>query len=354
MKRREKFIAHVYRNRQTYIWISVFILFVLTASRHATLPVSLVITSITVAPLIILALILRHFLIPKFLHRHRWIYYTHSFIIIAILTGLAELLDINIYRFVYLNGYMSVPDEIRETIQVGQTNIGVVYLYAKYLVLLTITLTVVTISYMIDERKRVEQATKDQQMQQELRYLRAQINPHFLFNALNCIYALSMTNDEKAPDSILKLSNMMRFVIDDCRAESIPIAKEVAYIRNYIDFQKIRMEKKPNLEFCCEIENECFAIPPMVFQPMVENCFKHSRIVDDAEAYIKISLIQKDNHVTFITDNSKHITTTEIKDDERTGIGINNVRQRLDLLFGNNYKFEIYNNEKSYITKLYI
>lgn len=191
-------------------------------------------------------------------------------------------------------------------------------------------------------------------MQQELKFLRAQINPHFLFNALNCIYSLSLTKDEKAPDSILKLSDMMRFMIDDCRADHVPIVKEVAYIRNYIDFQKIRMENEPNLDFFCKIENDSYEIPPMIFQPMVENCFKHSRIIDNNNAYIKISLVQENGTVTFVTENSKHKSSFSQNDNERTGIGVYNVQQRLDILFGDNYSFDISEDDNVFKAKLII
>ena len=263
-------------------------------------------------------------------------------------------------RFVYqilYNAAANYQSNLR-TIDKKRTEIeervGKDILYTKYIILLCITFAVVTISHMLDETKRLEQETKVQSMMQELKYLRAQINPHFLFNALNCIYSLTLTKDEKAPDSVMKLSEMLRFVIDDCRADRVPIAREVAYIRNYIDFQKIRMENVPNLTFDCKIQNNSMEIPPMVFQPMVENCFKHSRIIDDHNAFIRISLLQEDKRVVFETENSKHLNQYQQEDDERTGIGINNVRQRLNLIFGDDYSFEISETECVYKTKLII
>ena len=329
-------------------------LFLFTASKHATPLASIVIATTTATPLVILQVILKKYLIPRFLHRTRWLYYTHSFLLIVILTMFAVGLDIYIYRFFYINGYMTVPDDVRDTIQIGQTRVGSLYLHTKHLVLLSITMTVVTISHLLDERKALEILAKEHQMQQELKYLRAQINPHFLFNALNCIYSLALIQDEKAPDSILKLSEMLRYVIDECRADSVPIAKEVSYISNFIDFQKIRMEHEPNIVFECNIDNENYQIPPMIFQPMVENCFKHSRIIDNPDAYIKITLSQENEHITFCTDNSKPKNNYQHKDNERTGIGVNNVKQRLDLIFGDEYTFEIKDYENKYITKLYI
>lgn len=354
MKKRIEFLSNIAHYRQVYTWIAIFVLFMISASRHSNFIASLVITIMTMIPMIVLSETLRRLLIPRFLHRTRWLYYTHSFLTIAILTFLAVSVDIKFYRFIYINHYMNVPEDVREAIVIGKTPLGLIYLYAKYLILFSITMTVVTISHMLDERKRLEQMAKDQQMLQELKYLRAQINPHFLFNALNCIYSLSLIQDEKTSDSILMLSEMMRYVIDDCRSDYVSLSKEVSYINNYIEFQKIRMENEPNLTFECKIENESFSIPPMVFQPMVENCFKHSRIIDDPNAYINISLCQDGNNLTFMTTNSKHVNRFEQKDEERTGIGINNVRQRLDLLFGNKYAFNITEDENTFRTKLVI
>lgn len=353
-KKRKEFLTYISAYRQTYTYLAVFVLFMLTASRHATIPASVLITSVTMTPMILLNAILRYRLIPRFLHRTRWLYYSHSFLTIIIMTFLAVALDIHIYRFIYLNGYMIIPDEVVETIEVGKTSVGSVYLYAKYLVLLSITMAVVTVSHMLDERKRLEELAKVQHMQQELKYLRAQINPHFLFNALNCIYSLTLTQDEKAPDSVMKLSEMLRFVTDDCRADEVAISKEIAYINNYIDFQKIRMEKTPDLTFTCEISDENYYIPPMLFQPMIENCFKHSRIVDDPKAYIRISLVQTLKELVFTTENSKHKCEFDNKDNERTGIGVINVRQRLELLFHDRYTFDISEDENTYTSKLVI
>ncbi|MCF0180062.1 MAG: histidine kinase [Bacteroidales bacterium] len=259
------------------------------------------------------------------------------------------------YKYAYLNGLMEVSQKVKNNVEIiNDKSIGSLYLYTLYGTLFLSTFAVTTISNLLDERKRVEHEAKEEKMHQELKYLRAQIKPHFLFNALNCIYSLTLAQDEKAPDCVLKLSEMLRFVIDDCRADVVPIAKEVAYINNYIDFQKITMENEPNITFDCSIEDEQFLIPPMLFQPMVENCFKHSRIIQDPKAWIKISLKEKNNHIFFETENTKHKSSNNLKDEERTGIGVSNVKHRLDLIFGNDYSFIVNDDEKTYKTKLYI
>lgn len=112
------------------------------------------------------------------------------------------------------------------------------------------------------------------------------------------------------------------------------------------------MEHKPDISVECNIEDPSFGIPPMIFQPMVENCFKHSRIVDDRNAFIRISLIQRNGHVLFSTTNTKHCNHYNQEDEERTGIGVQNVRQRLDLLFDQNYSLEIKEDETLYKIEL--
>ncbi len=329
-------------------------IFLLATSRRMPLLASLLMSTVSISPMLALTELLRRVLIPRFLQKSRIWYYLYSFITILLLSTVVVSIDTHIYAYLFSHNLVNLPEDMVIRLAIIEERVGKDILYTKYLILLSITFAVVTISHMLDETKRLEQETKVQSMIQELKYLRAQINPHFLFNALNCIYSLTLIQDEKAPDSVMKLSEMLRFVIDDCRADMVPIAKEVAYIQNYIDFQKIRMENEPNLTFDCKIENNSLEIPPMVFQPMVENCFKHSRIIDDPNAFIRIYLLQEDKRVVFETENSKHHNPYQQEDDERTGIGINNVRQRLNLIFGDDYSFEISETECVYKTKLTI
>lgn len=354
MKKKKELLSHISLHRQEYIWAAIALFFIVMSSMQSTLFAGIIISLITIIPMMTLTWLLRRILIPRFLHRQSWTYYLHSFFAITFLSIAFSSIEGQLYRYLFLNDYIILSDSMSQAIEAGGIVIGHIYFHAKFFTLLTITLAVVTVSHLLDERKSIEIETKDQNMQMEMKYLRAQVNPHFLFNALNCIYSLTLSQDAMAADSVLKLSEMMRYVNDDCRADEVPISKEVAYINNYIDFQKIRMEYKPDIRFNCKIENESFAIPPMLFQPMVENCFKHSRIVDDKKAYICISLIQKGEHVLFATENSKHVNVGKNKDEERTGIGVQNVRQRLDLLFGDDYKLEILETENTYKTKLKI
>jgi len=351
LKNKTEFLSIVQRYRNIFVWLGSFILLSIILNRHLEFPVNIILAIVTTIPMVTYNVIIKNFLIPSFLHRHHVMYYVNSTIIMAVILLIAVQIDIFTYSWLKDKGLLQIPSSILSDITERQ---GKGLLHAKYAFLLICVLTLVTISHLLDERKRLEILTKEHQMQQELKYLRAQINPHFLFNALNCIYSLSVTKDEKAPESVLKLSDMLRYVIDDCRTDSVPIWKEISYINNFIDFQKIRMEKEPNITFDCKIENESYSIPPMIFQPVVENCFKHSRIIDNPNAFIQLSLRQEGDTITFETVNSKFSNEFNHQDNERTGIGIINVKQRLELLFGERFAFDIQEEEGLYKTKMRI
>ncbi len=184
---------------------------------------------------------------------------------------------------------------------------------------------------------------KSEKLDMELRYLKSQINPHFLFNAMNNIYSMVYMNDENAADGVLKLSEMLRYVLVDCQADMIPLAKEVKYVENFIDFQMMRMEKECNVIFEKNIENENFMIAPMLLQPIAENCFKYSRLESNPDGYVHIRLVQRESHFSFEAENSvaQNAVALTSSRESNSGIGQKNVRQRLMLHYGENYRFDI-------------
>ena len=191
---------------------------------------------------------------------------------------------------------------------------------------------------------------KSEKLDMELRYLKSQINPHFLFNAMNNIYSMVYMNDENAADGVLKLSEMLRYVLVDCQADVIPLAKEMKYVENFIDFQMMRMEKECDVRLEKDVENENFMIAPMLLQPIVENCFKYSRLESNSEGYVHISLSEKDSHFRFEAENSvaQNVVAVTASREAKSGIGQKNVRQRLMLHYGENYRFDIEENDGKY------
>jgi len=228
------------------------------------------------------------------------------------------------------------------------------------IVLFTATVAISTIAVMQraeKESQRIKNELKSEKLDMELRFLKSQMTPHFLFNALNNIYSLVYTKDENAPQSVLKLSDMMRYVMVDCQVDEISLDKEMKYIDAYIDFQQMGMENKSNVIFEKNIRNYDFKIPPMILQPLVENSFKHSRVVNDPDGYVHFYLFQENNSLLFTAKNSVKGVSLSVVDSnkkQQQGIGLSNVKKRLELYYGKNYSFDVKQEDDNYIVTIKI
>ncbi len=350
---RNGILAFVGQYNKIVLWLLIYLTMVLLLVRTFGWAEAFRNATATILPMLVCWAILNYLLLPRMLHRSKVGFFLLTLLMLLVLMPLGSRFDVYIHQ--HFSGPNDVPLPEAE-------RIPYYLLHIKYSILLILTTAATAINFLIDERKRQAAMFREQQMQEQLKYLRAQINPHFLFNALNCIYALTMMKDEQAPSSVLKLSEMLRYVIDDCRADAVPLTKEVKYIQNYIDFQRIRMEREPDLTLDVQISDPAYTIPPMLLQPIIENCFKHSRLIDDPKAWVRISIRQNDSGLLFISDNSKPSATNFSRqsaiigrqDEERTGIGLMNVQQRLAVLFGDKCSLKVIEDNSHYKTVLHI
>ena len=138
-------------------------------------------------------------------------------------------------------------------------------------------------------RTQTEKLIQEKQ-DMELALLKSRMDPHFVFNALNVLYSLSYTHNEKTSEMIMKLAEMLRYITDECQADKVLIGEELKYIENYLDFQRIRFGEPRKLSFVHTLDDPGWMIPPMILQPFVENSFKHGNIVNDPEGIIEIDL----------------------------------------------------------------
>jgi len=172
----------------------------------------------------------------------------------------------------------------------------------------------------------------------ELSALKAQINPHFLFNNLNTIYSMATQNDERTAGVVLKLSDFLRYVLYDTSGETIPLEKEIEIIRTYVDLQKERTDQDiTQIELTTEGKFKGADIAPLLLLPLAENCFKHGKGKNPGIIKIQIDFDGKQLH--FQTNNpiAKH---EKIKGEKNGGIGIENVEKRLELIYPENYSLE--------------
>ena len=207
-----------------------------------------------------------------------------------------------------------------------------------------------------NEEKIISDQLKSEKLDMELRYLKSQINPHFLFNALNNIYSMVYTHDDNAADGVLKLSEMLRYVLVDCQAEIIPLSKEINYIENFIDFQMMRMGGERDVVLEQDIEKEDFMIAPMLLQPIIENCFKYSRLETHPEGFVHVSIRQSGNSFSFVAENTVAPNVKPFNGNmgvaKKSGIGQKNVQQRLMLHYGESYDFDIKQENGTYTVKI--
>jgi len=196
--------------------------------------------------------------------------------------------------------------------------------------------------YFINEKIRQEKTYM------ELQFLKSQVNPHFLFNSFNNLYGLSLTEPHKTPDAILKLAELTRYMIYESNGEKVPLAKEITYLYNLIELQKLRYEEVVRLDLNIKFEDSGQLIAPLLLIPFVENAFKHGDVNDELHPVAIVLTIQT-NHLYFYVFNK--ISYAKNKD-LTGGIGLINVQRRLELLYPDKFTVNIQNDGQFYTSEL--
>lgn len=197
------------------------------------------------------------------------------------------------------------------------------------------------------EEKEKSKELETERLKSELSFLRSQISPHFMFNVLNSIVALSRKRMEMVEPVVIKLSDLMRYMIYETRDSKVTIEKESKYLNSYIELQKLRFGKDIEVNFHENIQNNNLTIEPMLLIPFVENAFKHGIVLVE-KPFINISLQEINNTITFIVENKiSENSKIETKDDS-SGIGMTNIKRRLELLHSNNFNLNIQETNENY------
>jgi two-component system LytT family sensor kinase len=179
--------------------------------------------------------------------------------------------------------------------------------------------------------KQSAQQLRIQKQEAELNYLRSQTNPHFLFNTLNNIYSLARDKDDLAPESILRLSKILRFMLYETGGEYIAIEQEVKIISDYIALEKLRYDESLTINFNYDIEDMKQAVPPLLLVPLVENAFKHGVSETRGRPFINIHLAVQQRQLKFVVKNSAETFATQ--QSVKENIGLANLRRQLELLY---------------------
>lgn len=296
--------------------------------------------AVRIALLIIVAYVNLHYLLPKYLVKGRYLkYFMFVLLSIAGYMLMQSLFDIFLY------GYILGP--MRQS-YIWQT-ISYNFLSTTWYIGIMVALKLSIDWY---EQKRLLQKTALEKLQAEVNYLRSQVNPHFLFNILNNLYSLTLKKSEKAPDVVLKLSEMMEYMLYESDDKYVLLEKEIQYLKNYFELEKLRYGDHTDIQLKTSGDISGLTIAPLLLLPLVENAFKHgvSRSANKAWLHCTIQVMAPELYVT--VENSKQ--ATDSSNNNKGGIGLTNLKQRLELIYPANHSLEIEDKADRFRISLYI
>jgi two-component system, LytTR family, sensor kinase len=267
-------------------------------------------------------------LLPSFFAKRRFITF-----------GALELL--NIALFIAINYGISMAFE-------GGSSNYMAEMIAEFLLVLIFLVITTFIKFtrdsiaLQDAELKIKEVER-QKIESELQALKAQFNPHFFFNTLNSIYALSLDKSDKTPELILKLSDLMRYVIYDTRDDLIPMSKQLGFLESYIYLEKLRSDEDRSIELKVTGENKDILIAPLLIEPFVENAFKHGAREKQTNPYILVHVnLERNDRIEFTIENNKDpLTRVPGISATAKGIGLLNIRKRLELIYPGRHHLNI-------------
>ncbi|WP_318343072.1 sensor histidine kinase [Flagellimonas baculiformis] len=195
-----------------------------------------------------------------------------------------------------------------------------------------------------DSRKKVE----NEKVNSELQFLKTQLNPHFLFNSLNAIYSLAVKNSNMTSEAIISLSELMRYMLYEADKEMVPLTKELEYIKNYVQLQRLRLSDSANVNLRISGDDKNKQIPPLLFISFIENAFKYGTDYQ-GKTYVSINFLIEDGSISFRVENK---IGSHRKNDKSSGVGLENIKNRLKLLFPDSHNLLITDDGKNYCVDL--
>lgn len=290
-----------------------------------------------------------YLIIPKYLLRRRYFQFTVILILfVFIIPCISRIFDIYLVE-PRLDAYLKLLgfnnwDKVQGTKWERFSN--VVYYLSAFKGVNLLVWFAVAIKFFNSWSQRNNAA-----LQAELNLLKAQIHPHFLFNTLNNLYALTLNNSPKSPEIVMGLSEILRYMLYECNVEHVPLKKDIAMLDNFILLEKMRYEDRLDVNFTKEGDLEGHQIAPLLLLPLVENAFKHGAGEQIGQAWINIELQVEGKALKFKINNSKPET---LKTQAAGNIGLENLGKRLTLIYPDAYQLKIYDEEDMFAVILKI
>ncbi len=319
-----------YKLHHLFFWMLVFGLwYFLRYEDYALEVTAFKVTLIKVIDLAIMVYLTNYLLIPQLLYKKRYLLFGVAFIGMIVISS---ILKMNILGHVTNNpSLLNLSGNWKARI------------YDNVIPHFFLVLSGAAVKLMMDytrmQQRMVEMAKE--KAEAELNFLKSQINPHFLFNSLNSVYFLIDKNNGDARGALHKFSAMLRYQLYEMGGDKVPIEKEIEYLQDYIDLQKLRKDEHYAVTFISAPEVSGFSIEPLLLIPFVENAFKHISHRENQLNFIRLELAMNQGNFHFIIENSKE--PIERSGNHHSGIGLNNVRRRLDLLYPRKHQLQITN-----------
>lgn len=298
-------------------------------------------------------------LIPRFLVREKWFYYILSIVIclivflyvpkqIALWIAEPEPFNPNNREFIRNPAFKGKPRF--SGYMRGQRPGADLYNTVLFLLIFTMGTSISVVQrWLKTEQDRKE--TENEKLNTELSFLKSQVNPHFFFNTLNNIYSLAVVRSEKTAPAVMKLSAIMRYILTETQRDLVPLQNEIDFINNFIELQKVRLTDKVTLQINTSDASSDLLVAPLLFIPFVENAFKYGVSTKESST-IDIAISSGGSKIYFTARN--YIVPSENNLMENTGIGINNVKRRLELMYPGKHKLSTFEKDNYYNVHLEI
>jgi len=332
MKPRWQIFSHV------FCWVVLISFFVFIAHNDTKMSTNDLLIVFLLYPAINISLFYLNYLvfIPQFLDKKHYGTYAVAIVIAIVVYGLGKYGVALVFK-----QYVLMHNGMLLTFWV--------YFFDTVLASLVFLFLSTALKFSVDWflNERIQRDLENQRLTAELAFLKSQINPHFLFNSLNSIYSLAYQRSETTPEAILKLSEIMRYMLYECNDNKVGLDKELQYLHSYIDLQKIRLGNKAFIDFKVvgKVENQ--QIVPLLLIAFIENAFKHG-VANNPLTPIRLLIDVNEGHLHFHIQNKKHTNNR----DASGGIGLNNVRRRLNLLYPGKYNLDIQDEADTYTVEL--
>jgi len=326
-----------------FFWVSAILFFMFVGSHNTRYTSEHILINWGLYGIINVSLFYLNFLvlIPRFLTKKQYGLYilvllASVFAYGAIKYGIGLIFEKDILTHISRSGKIAVTTFVPYFIET--LFVSFVFLFLSFVLKLGV-------AWVINER--IQRDLENQRLSAELAFLKSQINPHFLFNSLNSIYSLAYQKSDTTPDAILKLSEIMRYMLYESNDNKVDLSKELQYLQNFIELQKIRLGNKAYIDFKIEGKVTNQKIVPLLLIAFIENAFKHG-IANDTLSPIRILITVDASQLHFYIQNKKHTNNK----DSVGGIGLANVKRRLDLLYPGQYNLDIRDHLGTYTCEL--